>query len=361
MNTWGNKLKLSIFGQSHGAAVGIVVDGLPAGEAIDEAAIARDMQRRAPGRDDVSTSRSEADAVEIISGIYQNKTAGSPVCGLIYNRDARSADYDTHLRPGHADWTALLKHDGHADMRGGGHFSGRLTAPLVFAGSMAKQILQRRGVEVFARIAAIGDIQDPKPPETKEAYQKLAELPFSAMSAKEMRQCILDAKAQGDSIGGIVEAVAFGVPGGLGEPFFGSMESVIASMLFSIPAVKGVAFGDGFSLAAMCGSEANDAILINNDVETPSLETIITATNHNGGVLGGITNGMPLIVRAAIKPTPSIGKQQKTVDAATLKSATFSVRGRHDPCIVPRAVPVVEAALALCILDSLLTDGRFWK
>lgn len=358
MNTWGNKLKLSIFGQSHGTAVGIVVDGLPAGEEIDEALIARDMQRRAPGRDTVSTGRNEADAVEIVSGLYQNKTAGSPVCGLIYNRDARSQDYDTQLRPGHADWTALLKHNGHADMRGGGHFSGRLTAPLVFAGSMAKQILKRRGIEIFACITAIGGIHDPKLPETKESYQAVSEQDFPAISAQDMRQCILEAKAQGDSVGGVVEAAAFGLPGGMGEPFFGSMESVIASMLFSIPAVKGVAFGDGFAITAMHGSEANDAIVIDSHADK-TIAQVTAATNHNGGILGGITNGMPLIVRVAVKPTPSIAKPQQTVDATTLDNTTVSVRGRHDPCIVPRAVPVIEAALALCILDSLLTDGRF--
>jgi len=283
------------------------------------------------------------------------------VCGLIYNRDARSSDYGTKLRPGHADWTALLKHGGHADMRGGGHFSGRLTAPLVFAGSIAKQLLDMRGIEIFARIAAIGEVSDPKPPETKEAFGQLAGREFPAVSEQHMRQCILDAKAQGDSVGGIVEAAAFGVPGGLGEPFFGSMESVIASMLFSIPAVKGVEFGDGFALAAMRGSEANDALCIDVPPDAATPADIIADTNHSGGILGGITNGMPLVVRAAVKPTPSIAKRQRTVDAAGLGNAELSIDGRHDPCIVPRAVPVIEAALALCLLDSLLTDGRLWK
>ncbi|MDR3255308.1 MAG: chorismate synthase [Synergistaceae bacterium] len=354
MNVWGNKLRLSIFGESHGDAIGVVVDGLPAGELIDRGGVSRDMLRRAPGRDAVTTARRESDGVEILSGLLGDRTTGFPICGVIRNSDARSRDYGTKLRPGHADWTALLKYRGFADMRGGGHFSGRLTAPLVFAGSLAKQILSRRGVEVFARAASVARVSDPAFSGNSSAlgYRAISgrDFPASEEAEEAMRAAIMEAKAAGDSVGGVVEAAAFGVRGGLGEPFFGSMESSVASLLFSVPAVKGVEFGDGFRLAAMRGSEANDAPYMDGDV-------IKSRTNHNGGILGGITNGMPLVVRAAIKPTASVSIPQETVDASDMSGTTITVAGRHDPCIVPRAVPVVEACLALCVLDALLSAG----
>lgn len=353
MNIWGNKLKLSIFGESHGAAIGIVVDGLPPGEEIDADLLAKEMARRAPGTGPLSTARRELDEAELLSGVADGKTNGFPLCGVIRNRDARSRDYSTILRPGHADWTALLKYGGHADMRGGGHFSGRLTAPLVLAGAIAKQLLARRDISVYGRITAIAGIQDSPLPRTPEAYASLStlDLPvFSNIAKTAMIAAILGAKEEQDSVGGIIETAAFGLPGGLGEPFFGSMESNLASLLFSIPAVKGVEFGDGFALAAQKGSEANDPLTL--------ADGCITATsNHNGGILGGITNGMPLVVRAAFKPTPSIGKAQKTVDPANMTETTLETTGRHDPCIVPRAVPVMEAAVALCVLDCLLQRG----
>jgi chorismate synthase len=352
MNVWGNKLKLSIFGESHGACVGIVVDGLPAGEAIDAGLIASEMRRRAPGRDAVSTPRREADEAEILSGLLDGVTTGAPICGVIRNGDARSGDYGSALRPGHADWTALLKYGGHADRRGGGHFSGRLTAPLVFAGSMVKQVLSRRGVEVYARIASVGGIGDEESVNGLNDINEIRaisrrDFPSSPRSEAAMREAILAAARDGDSIGGVIEAVAFGLPGALGEPFFGSMESEIASLLFSVPAVKGVEFGGGFRLAAMRGSEANDPLYIDGGV-------IKSRTNRSGGILGGITNGMPLVVRAAIKPTPSIAREQESVDAATMRETAAAVKGRHDPCIAPRAVPVIESCLALCALDCML-------
>ncbi|MDR3279709.1 MAG: chorismate synthase [Synergistaceae bacterium] len=352
MNVWGNRLKLSIFGESHGPAVGVVVDGLPAGEAVDMAEVAREMGRRAPGRSDISTARRETDNVEIVSGLRDGVATGFPICGLIRNRDARSGDYGSVLRPGHADWTALLKYRGYADMRGGGHFSGRLTAPLVFAGSLAKQALARRGVEVLARVVSVGGIADAASPDTAERYRILSgeDFPASRTCAEAMKDLIRSSGDSGDSVGGVVEAVAFGLPGGLGEPFFGSMESSVASLLFSVPAVKGVEFGDGFRLTGMKGSEANDPIVIDGGA-------ITSRTNHCGGILGGITNGMPLVVRAAIKPTPSISLPQDSVDAPGTRGATLEITGRHDPCVVPRAVPVVEACLALCSLDAILTCG----
>jgi chorismate synthase len=352
MNTWGRCVRLSIFGESHGKGVGVIVDGLPAGEAIDADGIAREMARRAPGRDAYSTARREGDAVEILSGVKDGRTAGTPICGLIRNSDARSGDYDGSLRPGHADWTALLRYGGFADMRGGGHFSGRLTAPIVFAGALAKQILLRRGVCIYGRIVATGGVTDTENPCGEADWKALAGLKFPASeaAAASMKAAIESARADGDSVGGIVEAAAYGLPGGIGDPFFASVESVVASMLFSVPAVKGLAFGDGFRLAELRGSEANDALFIDDGV-------IRSRTNHSGGVLGGISNGMPLTVRAAFKPTPSIAKPQRTVNPRDMKETELSIKGRHDPCIVPRAVPVVEAGLAISLLDCMLARG----
>ncbi|MDR1471935.1 MAG: chorismate synthase [Synergistaceae bacterium] len=350
MNVWGNRLKLSIFGESHGRAVGIVVDGLPPGEPIDMGAVELDMARRAPGRDDLSTARREPDTVEILSGLdSEGGTTGAPICGVIRNTDARSSDYGAQLRPGHADWTALMKFGGRADMRGGGHFSGRLTAPLVFAGSMAKQILLRRGVEIYGRVVSVGRVSAGCASPSIEEFRETAglEFPASAEASDAMKESIREARGAGDSVGGVVEAAVFGLPGGLGEPFFASMESETASLLFSVPAVKGVEFGDGFRLASMRGSEANDPLYVEDG-------RILARSNHNGGVLGGITNGMPLIVRAAIKPTASIALEQESVDPASMEGTTVRVRGRHDPCIAPRVVPVVEACLALSSLDAML-------
>jgi chorismate synthase len=352
MNAWGEGVRLSIFGESHGKAVGAVVDGLPAGEEIDADELEIEMARRAPGRDAFSTARRESDTVEILSGVKDGRTTGAPICGLIRNGDARAGDYDGSLRPGHADLTALLKYGGHADMRGGGHFSGRLTAPLVFAGAMARQILRRRDVRVYGRIVSIGGAADAENPRDESEWRALADSPFPSFedAGERMRAAIKAAREDGDSVGGVVEAAAYGVPGGIGEPFFASIESVAASLLFSVPAVKGVEFGDGFRLARMRGSEANDAFCVKDGA-------ILSRTNHSGGILGGIASGMPLIVRVAFKPTPSIAKEQRTVDPVGMTETTIAIKGRHDPCIVPRAVPVVEACVALCVLDRALV-GR---
>ena len=350
-DTWGNRIKLTIFGESHGPALGIVMDSLPAGLALDLGLVAGEMARRAPGQSQLATPRREGDEVEILSGLHGGKTTGSALCAVIRNTNTRSGDYNTKLRPGHADWAALLKHNGHADMRGGGHFSGRLTAPLVFAGAVAKQCMP--GVGVYARMAAVGGKSFAPPPPVAEAWRALATNPLPVASdadAETAGALILAAKRDGDSVGGIVEVCAFGVPGGLGEPFFASVESVAASLFFSIPAVKGVEFGDGFALTTLRGSQANDAIRLEG-------ERLVSPSNHNGGVLGGITNGMPVVARLAVKPTPSISLAQPTVDAATMAETTLETHGRHDPCIVPRCVPVAEAALALALLDCLLLQG----
>lgn len=353
-DTWGRRIRLSIFGESHGPAVGIMIDGLPAGEIIDLDAVSTEMARRAPGQSGLSTPRRETDEVEIVSGLYNGKTTGNAVCGMIRNQNARSQDYEPVLRPGHADWTALMKYGGHADMRGGGHFSGRLTAPLVFAGAIAKQVLGRRGITVCGRITAIAGIRDESVPADAQACRNIAQKAFPAAdeaTAKQMQDAILRAKEQQDSVGGVIEVHAFGVPAGWGDPFFDSLESTASSLFFSIPAVKGVEFGDGFALAGMQGSEANDPLFHQND-------KIYSDTNHNGGILGGISNGMPVTARLAVKPTPSIGKPQQGIDTRTMKETTIKTHGRHDPCIVPRAVPVAEAALALALLDCMTETIR---
>jgi chorismate synthase len=351
---WGRKVRYTIFGESHGAGIGIVIDGLPAGVMLDQTLIQREMARRAPGQSDLTTPRIETDAVSIISGLYQGRTDGSPLCAMIKNSDTRSADYAAEprvFRPGHADYTGFIKYGGHNDPRGGGHFSGRLTAPLVFAGAIAKQLLTAAGISIGAHIAQIGDVKDTAFDPVAISETTLAELGKSAFptldleAAASMRQAIHSAREQDDSVGGVIEAVVIGLPTGMGEPFFDSVESVLAHLLFSIPAVKGVEFGAGFALAGMRGHQANDSFVKHAD-------KIQTATNNNGGILGGITSGMPLLLRAAFKPTPSIARQQNTLNANG-DTEVLAIKGRHDPCIVPRAVPVVEAVIGLAIWDML--------
>jgi len=349
---WGNKISVTIFGESHGPKIGAVLGNLPAGEIIDEEKIAREMARRAPGGGAFATPRKESDRVFIVSGLLNGKTTGAPLCALLDNANARSGDYDpARPRPGHADLAAHMKYGGFQDFRGGGHFSGRLTAPLTFAGAVAKQILYRRGIVAGAHIQNIGGVSDKAFSEiSKELLFSLSASPFPLLdeSVKEkMESAMESAKQEGDSVGGIIEGAALGLPFGLGDPFFSSAESVISSMMFSIPAVKGIEFGSGFSFASMKGSEANDPIQINDG-------KIVTLTNHNGGINGGITNSMPLVFRVVIKPTPSIQKTQQTIDLFKKQNTSISVKGRHDPCIVLRAVPVIEAGLSLSLLDMLL-------
>ena len=357
-STWGNNLQLTIFGESHGPAIGVVVDGLPIGLSVDEEAVARDMARRAPGQDPTATARREADRVRIVSGLYRGHTTGAPLCGLIENTNVRSGDYEAMqrlMRPGHADYAGYVKYRGMNDPRGGGHFSGRLTAPLVFAGALCRQALAARGIEVGAHIASIAGVEDaPMDPVGVDAQtlRALREARFALLDpAREaaMRARVEEARLAGDSVGGSIEVAAVGVPAGLGAPFFDSLESTLAHLLFSIPAVKGVAFGDGFGLCAMRGSGANDAMRVQDG-------RVTCETNHNGGVTGGITNGMPVVCRVAVKPTPSIAQPQRTVDVSCMADAQMEIRGRHDPCIVPRAVPVVESAMLLALTDLLLEE-----
>lgn len=357
--SFGEQFKLTIFGESHGEAIGMVVDGIPAGTPIDEAAIARDMARRAPGNDPTATARKEPDCVRIVSGLFEGRATGAPLCGLIENTNTRSGDYAQlreRMRPGHADYAGRVKYGGYNDPRGGGHFSGRITAPLVFAGAIARQLLRARGIEIGAHIASIGGVDD-APFDPVHVHAKmlaaLRAMRFPLLQPDReapMREAVERARLDGDSVGGVIECAAAGVPAGIGSPFFGSVESVTSALLFSIPAVKAVAFGDGLAMASLRGSEANDAMRMREGQP-------VCLSNHNGGVTGGITNGMPVVLRAAVKPTPSIAKEQLTVNPVTGEDVTLRVTGRHDPCIVPRAVVVVESALALALCELMMDDA----
>ena len=362
-SVFGNVLHLSIFGQSHSPAIGCSLDGVPAGIAVDMDALQRFLNRRAPGRDETSTTRREADTPEFIAGITDGYTNGAPIAAVIRNGNTRSQDYDNLRctpRPGHADWPAQVKYGGYQDVAGGGHFSGRLTAPLCIAGGIAKQALAARGIEVVAHIAELGPEAIPDTPldpmrlSTVQTEAVLANpLPcISAMAAKRMRACILEAKNELDSVGGVIECAAYGLPAGLGDPMFDGMENRIARIAFGIPAVKGVEFGAGFDAARRRGSQNNDAYRMEDGAVQPQ-------ANSAGGILGGITTGMPLVWRMAVKPTASIGRHQDSVDLETGRDTDLVVKGRHDPCIVPRAVPIAEAACALAIMDAMLEDGVF--
>lgn len=352
----GDKIKLSIFGESHGEAIGCVIDGLPAGIKIDMNAVYKDMQRRAPGKDKTATPRLEKDIPHILSGMLDNVTTGAPLAMVIENTNTKSGDYSNLMtvpRPGHSDYPAYVKYGGNNDIRGGGHFSGRLTAPLVFAGSVAKQILSQKGVTIGAHIKQIGSVCDAVSDLNKTDKSLLDTLSSSTFSlideTKEqaMRDEIEKARLSLDSVGGIIECFAVGLPVGLGGNMFDTVEGKLASILFGVPAVKGVEFGLGFGFADKRASEVNDQYEIKNG-------KVATLSNNNGGVLGGMTDGAPLSVSVAIKPTPSIAKKQKSVNLLTMENAELEIHGRHDPCIVVRAVPVIECAVALGLLDLMM-------
>ncbi|MEA4869538.1 Chorismate synthase [bioreactor metagenome] len=357
---FGTILRVGVFGESHGRAIGVTVQGLPAGEAVDQAALEAFLDRRRPGRNALSTARNEPDRPVFLSGLYEGKTTGSPLTAIIENLDARSRDYSELAdkpRPGHADYTAFVKWGGAADMRGGGHFSGRLTAPLCVAGGIARQILARRGVIVGAHLHSVAGIADKPLPmlPDRALLESFGEREFPVLDegqGKCMQDAILSASHAGDSVGGVIECAAIGLPAGLGGPMFDGVESGLSHALFGIPAIKGVEFGAGFAAAAMRGSEHNDPFRMGEQGE------ITTETNHAGGILGGITTGRPLVFRVAVKPTPSIAKQQRTVSLARRENTELVVHGRHDPCVAHRAVPVVEAVTALVLLDFMLEENR---
>ncbi len=354
---FGQNLHLSLFGESHGAAVGMVLQGLPAGETIDQEELAAFLARRSPGRFPWCSGRQEPDQPRFLSGLLQNCTCGTPLCGIIDNLDAQSADYQSlaqRPRPGHGDYPVFVKYHGFTPQAGGGHFSGRLTAPLCLAGGICRQILARRGVEIAAHLAAVGGIADrPFDPlgisEAAAAQIAARPLPVQEQAAGEqMAEAIMAAKAAGDSLGGIIEGMIQGLPAGLGDPLFDGVENRLAAALFAIPAVTGVEFGTGFGAADRKGSQNNDPYSFD-----PAGQ-VRTDTNHHGGALAGITTGMPVLLRVAIKPTPTIGKSQATVDLATGQPCQIQATGRHDPCIAPRAVAAVEAVCALVALDLYL-------
>lgn len=359
-STWGERIKLSIFGGSHTEAIGVNLDGLPAGEAIDWQGVLAQMARRAPGQDPTATRRKESDEPKVLCGLLEGVTTGAPLCAVIYNTNQRSKDYDNLRvlpRPGHSDYTAHVKYNNCNDVRGGGHFSGRLTAPLVFAGAVARQILARRGILVASHVNSIGEEKDapldPVAP-SRELLTRLSGEYFPVIDpdAKErMRQVIEAARMDQDSVGGTVECAVVGLPVGAGNPMFDGVENKIASLAFGIPAMKGIEFGSGFGGSRVRGSQNNDPFVVDESGQ------IRTRTNHAGGILGGITNGMPLVFRAAFKPTASISREQDTVDLRTGQPAKLVIRGRHDPCIVPRAAAAVEAAACVAVLELLAESG----
>ena len=345
-------MEYTIFGESHGPAIGVTLTGLPAGLKLDLDAIYKELARRAPGKSPLSTARKETDRPEIISGLFKGKTTGAPMTALIPNSDSHSKDYEelrTHPRPGHADYAAWVKYDGHADYRGGGHFSGRLTAATVFAGAVAKQVLAKEGIFVGAHISNIYGVADDVPENVSELLA-LADKDFPVVNDErgaEMQEIILKAREEGNSVGGCVECAVWGLPAGLGAPDLGcNVEGIFAKHFYAIPAVKAVGFGAGVAFALMRGSEANDPFTIAGG-------KVVTTSNHSGGINGGITNGMPVVAEVTFRPTPSISLPQVTVDLETMEPYELTIHGRHDPCVVHRAVPVVEAAAALAACELL--------
>ena len=353
-SNWGTNIELSLFGESHGKAIGIVIGHLPAGIELDMDEIQKNMQRRAPGQNKMSTPRKEKDEVQIMSGVIDNVTTGAPLCAMIYNSDQHSKDYSLLkecMRPGHSDYPAFVKYHGFNDVRGGGHFSGRLTAPIVFAGSVAKQILKQRGIVIGAHIQSIKDVYDESfSVDVNESdIERMLERQYPTLNEDifiEMQNVIEKARMNCDSVGGTIECAIVNVPAGIGNPFFDSIESHLSSLLFSIPAVKSVSLGLGEKITELYGHEANDIYYYQNGI-------VKTKTNHNGGITGGISNGMPIIFKVGIKPTPSISQTQQTINIQTKENTELQITGRHDPCIVPRAVVVVESMAALALLDMI--------
>lgn len=354
---WGRNIKISVFGESHGPAIGVTIDGILPGIKLDMDYINKQMERRRPGKNRMSTSRNESDSVNIISGLFEGRTTGTPLCAIIKNSDKKSGDYrrtKNIFRPGHADYTGYVRYRGFNDYRGGGHFSGRLTAPIVFAGTVCRHILNQYGIKISSHIKSIKNINDKSFLQEEidcNLMDRLinSEFPVIDQSVESgMKEIIYKAREEGDSVGGKIECIVTGISAGIGDPMFESVESVISHIMFSIPAVKGIEFGEGFMMSEKYGSECNDAIYADENGEIKLL------TNRNGGINGGITNGMPILFTVAVKPTPSISKVQKSVNIETMDNEEISIKGRHDPCIVQRAIPVVESAAAIAVLDMLL-------
>lgn len=355
---WGKNLEISIFGESHGRAIGVTINGLPPGIEIDMDAVLIEMARRAPGQNELTTPRKEKDEPDIVSGVLDGKTTGAPLTALIWNTNTRSKDYSQMkrlMRPGQADYPGKMRYDGFNDYRGSGHFSGRITAPLVFAGAIAQQWLKQKGIVIGSHVQSIGTVEDERfdaqehvTAEQVAAFKRVQLPVFNEAKRDAMHQVIVDAKNDKDSVGGIVEIFVLGVDAGYGNPFFDSVESTLAHLVFAVPATKGIEFGAGFEITRMRGSEANDEYYYDENNQ------IKTRTNNNGGILGGITYGMPIVFRTAIKAPASIEKKQQTIDIESGENADLEVYGRHDPCIVPRVLPVLEAVTAIGLMDLIL-------
>jgi len=355
-NSIGKAFVVTTFGESHGRCVGAVIDGCPAGLPLSEKEVQAELDKRIPKKPEITSGRIEKDIVEILSGTFEGHTTGAPICMLVWNKEAVPSEYDIIKnlpRPGHADYTAYVKYGGFNDYRGGGRFSGRITASFVMAGAVAKKLLRLFGVEVLAYTKAIGGIEMKETPTLEKIREETYKNPVRCpdpVCAEAIEKAIVEARKEGDSLGGIVECIALNVPAGVGEPVFDALDADIAKAIFAVPAVKGVEFGAGFKAATMKGSENNDPYVISDD-------KVVTLTNNAGGVLGGLSNGMPVVVRVAIKPTPSIAKKQKTVNLAEFKEAILQVKGRHDPCIVPKAIPAIESMVAIVLADHMIRAG----
>lgn len=358
-STWGNNIHLTVFGESHGPAIGVTIDNLPPGLEVDMDYIQAEIKRRAPGRA-LTTPRKEADVPNIVSGVLNGFTTGAPLTAIIQNTNTRSSDYEKQQvvpRPSHADYTGYVRYKGFNDVRGGGHFSGRLTAPIVFAGALLRCALEKKGITIGSHIRRIYDVDDNRfnpMGESPELLNSLRKMDFPVLNEdalEPMKSAIAEASRAKDSVGGIIELIIQNLPVGVGDPMFDSIESVLSHIFFSVPAIKGVEFGSGFDISSMRGSIANDNFKISNGKVT-------NTTNNSGGINGGISNGMPIIASCAVKPTPSIAASQKSFNLETLEECDLEIKGRHDPCIVVRAVPVLEACCAIAVFDILMGDAK---
>jgi chorismate synthase len=359
-NSIGKEFTVTSFGESHGKIVGTIVDGCPAGLRFSEADVQAELDRRIPVKPEIVSGRIEKDKAQILSGVFNGFTTGAPICMMVKNKEADSSDYEAIKelpRPGHADYTAHIRYGGFNDYRGGGRFSGRVTVALIMAGVIAKKLLRAVDADVLAYTKSIGKIKMDRTPSFEEIqkrrYETAVRCPDLACAEK-MERAIVNARKEGDSLGGVIECIALNVPAGVGEPLFDSLDADIAKVLLAVPAVKGVEFGAGFRAAELKGSENNDAFRMQGG-------KVVASTNNAGGILGGMSSGMPIVVRVAVKPTPSITKEQRTVDVAKMKDAAIKVKGRHDPCVVPKAVPVVESAVAIVLADHMIRAGLIAK
>jgi chorismate synthase len=359
-NSIGKEFTVTTFGESHGKVVGVVVDGCPAGLPLSEADFQEELDRRIPAEPKIVSARVEKDTAKILSGVFNGYTTGAPIAVMVENKETKSSDYEALKdlpRPGHSDYPARIRYGGFNDYRGGGRFSGRVTVALIMAGTIAKKLLGRYNIDVLAYTQAIGPIKSHRDFTVTEIRRNRNAAPTRCPDlecAEKVKEAIVAAKEAGDSLGGVIECVALNVPAGVGEPLFDSLDADLAKALFCVPAVKGVEFGAGFKSAVMLGSENNDAFLVKGG-------KVITATENAGGILGGLSSGMPIVIRVAIKPTPSIAKEQQTVNMSSMENASISVKGRHDPCVVPKAVPAVEAAVAVTLADHLIRSGEIPK